>query len=91
MLRQDFVICYDIADTKRLQKIAKYLEKYAFRIQKSVFFYPNASQENIIVLVDELNSLLDEEEDDIRIYHIDIKNSIALESGVDLDTFNIIK
>lgn len=91
MLRQDFVICYDIADTKRLQKIAKCLEKYAFRIQKSVFFYPNASQENIIVLVDELNSLLDEEEDDIRIYRIDIKNSIALESGVDLDTFNIIK
>lgn len=90
MTRQDFVICYDIADTKRLAKIAKCLEKYASRIQKSIFFYPNASQENIFVLVDELNSLLDEQQDDIRIYHIDIKGSLSLQSGVDLNTFNII-
>jgi CRISPR-associated protein Cas2 len=90
MSRHDFIITYDIADAKRLHKIAKCLEKCAFRIQKSVFFYPNTSQADIFELVDELNELLDEEEDDIRIYHVDVKNSVALESGVDLEHFNLI-
>jgi len=90
MRQHDFVVCYDIADVKRLRKIAKCLEKHAFRIQKSVFFYPRASQANIFALVDELEKIIDEKDDDIRIYYVDIKNSIALESGIDLNNFNFI-
>lgn len=90
MIKHDFVICYDIADEKRLRKISKSLEKYAFRIQKSMFFYPNASQQNILELVNELEEILDEEEDDIRIYHVDTKNSISLMSGIDLANFNLL-
>jgi len=90
MTRHDFVICYDIANTKRLQKVAKCLEKSAFRIQKSIFFYPQATKENIFELIDELEAILDENEDDIRIYHVDVKNSISLESGIDLKTFNLL-
>lgn len=90
MIKHDFVVCYDIADVKRLRKISKCMEKKAFRIQKSLFFYPKASQSNIFELVDELNEILDENEDDIRIYHVDVKNSIALQSGIDLKNFNLI-
>jgi CRISPR-associated protein Cas2 len=90
MRRHNFIITYDIADIKRLHKVAKCLEECAFRIQKSVFFYPEASQADIFELVDELNELIDEDEDDIRIYHVDVKNSIALEGGVDLEHFNLI-
>lgn len=90
MIRHDFVVCYDIADVKRLRKISKCMEKKAFRIQKSLFFYPKATQSNIFELVDELNAILDENEDDIRIYHVDVKNSIALQSGIDLKNFNLV-
>jgi len=90
MTRHDFVVCYDIANVKRLRKVSKCLEKKAFRIQKSIFFYPQASQEEIFELVDELEAILDEEQDDIRIYHVDVKNSISLESGIDLKNFNLL-
>lgn len=32
-----WIISYDIADSKRLRKVAKFLEGYGIRIQKSVF------------------------------------------------------
>lgn len=91
MHRHDFVISYDIADEKRLPKVAKCLEKCAFRIQKSIFFYPSASQDDVFVLVDELNEIIDQEEDDVRIYQVDVKNSISLLSGIDLNEFNIVR
>ena len=90
MTKHDFVICYDIADVKRLRKVAKCLEQNAFRIQKSLFFYPQATQADIFALVNEIDELIDQEEDDVRIYHVDVKNSIALESGIDLAHFNLL-
>ena len=36
--RRLYLICYDIAeDPKRLARVARYLQKYAFRVQYSVF------------------------------------------------------
>lgn len=90
MTKVDFLVCYDIASKKRLPKIAKCLEKCAIRIQKSIFFYSQASQSDIASLIDEINEIIDDKEDDVRIYHIDIKNSIALESGINLEKANII-
>lgn len=90
MNRHNFVITYDISDTKRLHKVAKCLEHCAFRIQKSVFFYPDASQVDIFELVDALNEIISQEEDDVRIYHVNVESSIALESGIDLKNFYII-
>ncbi len=34
-----FLIAYDIADDKRLRKVAKYFERYAQRVQRSVFVF----------------------------------------------------
>ncbi len=90
MNKHDFVVCYDIADAKRIRKIARCLEKYAFRIQKSVFFYPQATKAEVFTLTNELDAIINQEEDDIRIYHVDVKNSIALESGIDLQNFNLV-
>lgn len=33
----NWIVCYDIASSKRLQKIAKIMEDYGVRVQKSVF------------------------------------------------------
>lgn len=90
MHKHNFVICYDIANIKRLAKIAKELEKDAFRIQKSIFFYPKATSSEIKDLVNRLLELIDEEEDDVRIYKVDVKNSIFLASGIDLKKFQVL-
>jgi len=90
MHRHDFVISYDIANKKRLPKVARCLEKYAFRIQKSIFFYPKASQYDIVELVEKLNDIIDQGMDDVRIYQVDIKNSHAWLSAIDLQHINVI-
>ncbi len=90
MKRYDFLICYDIADNKRLQKIAKTLEKEAIRIQFSVFLFPKASKEELFALLDKILKIYDKNQDDIRVYNI--KNSgIHLASGINLEQpFNFI-
>jgi CRISPR-associated protein Cas2 len=90
MKRFDFLVCYDMADTKRLRKVAKVLERESIRIQKSQFFYLGATQDDIVDLVDELNTIIDKEEDDIRIYKVDKLSSIHLKSGVNLKQPNLI-
>lgn len=84
MSKQDFLICYDIADEKRVAKIGKLIEKEALRIQRSVYFYEQVSKDELSVLVDRVLTLLDEEVDDLRIYTIRNKG-IALGEAIDLD------
>ena len=38
-----FIVCYDIADDKRRQRVAQILDAYGDRIQESVFELPVAS------------------------------------------------
>jgi CRISPR-associated protein Cas2 len=82
----DFLICYDISDEKRLRKLAKFLEKNGTRIQNSVFLYPKATKQHLKNLLAQILELIDQEEDDVRIYNIDIKNSLRFKSALDLNT-----
>ncbi len=84
MKKFDFVIGYDIASVKRLPKVARLLERVAIRIQYSLFFYPQVSKEELRVLVDALLEVIDEQEDDLRIYQVDTKRSLSLMRGFDL-------
>jgi len=86
----DFLFCYDIADEKRLKKVAKVMENSAIRIQYSVFFYPDATKLQIQQITTKLIDIIDEEVDDIRIYQVDIKRSFFLNSGIDLKNPTII-
>lgn len=89
MKGQDFIISYDISNEKRLAKVAKILEKFAFRIQYSVFFLPQATLKQKNELKALLLKVIKEDEDDLRIYKVDAKNSLALFSGIDLKNINI--
>jgi len=61
------LICYDIANEKRLSKVHKIVSEYAILIQYSVYYlYANA--EEIDTLCSELRSVINAKEDDIRIY-----------------------
>lgn len=84
MSKQDFLICYDIADEKRVCKIGKLVEKNALRIQRSVYFYDQVSKEELTILVEKILSILDSEVDDLRVYTIK-KKGIALGEAVDLE------
>ncbi len=83
MRRYDFVIAYDIADPKRLRKIAKTLEKKAIRFQYSLFLVTDATHEEVTALVERIVSLCNEEQDDIRIYRIK-HHGIRMGAALDL-------
>jgi CRISPR-associated protein Cas2 len=85
MHKIDFLICYDISDEKRLRKIARFLESTSIRIQKSIFFYPNCSRQEILKVSLKLEELINSNEDDIRIYNINKTKSINIKSAIDLE------
>ena len=84
MKRYNTLICYDIADKRRLNKVAKSLEKVSIRIQKSIFYYMEASVYDIKDIVKTLEKIIDKDEDDVRIYKVDKNSSLNLKSGIDL-------
>jgi CRISPR-associated protein Cas2 len=84
MSRGNFVVGYDIASSKRLRQVAKLLESRGVRMQYSLFIYHDVEKEEITHLVDEMIKIIDKEEDDVRIYRVDMKSSLSLGSGFDL-------
>jgi CRISPR-associated protein Cas2 len=87
----NFIIAYDISDKKRLSKLAKYIEQISIRIQKSIFFYTEVKKDDLIKTIEEINKIIDKENDDVRLYRIDVKNSIYLKNGINLEKPLIIK
>ena len=91
MHKANFIICYDIADPKRLRKIAKKLENTAIRIQYSIFLYIDATQQEIYELIENIKETIKDEEDDVRIYHIDINRSLCIHTALNLKSPTIVK
>lgn len=89
MKKSDYLICYDIADPKRLAKLSRFLEKRAFRIQYSVFFAPKKSKEEIYQLAQQITEFIDSQKDDVRIYKIK-DYGIILGKAYDLSEIFII-
>ena len=84
MRKKDFLICYDIADKRRLSKIAKIIEQNSMRIQYSVYFYENVTKKELDILIKKILNILDKDFDDFRVYTIKDKG-INLESAIDLN------
>jgi len=64
-----YLICYDIADPKRLHKVHRYWKERAMAVQYSVFagsFTPAGLWRAVAGIQD----LIDETEDDVRIYTV---------------------
>ena len=84
MKKFNFLICYEKSHEKRLPKVARVLERTSIRIQKSLFFYPEASKEDISNIVNDIEEIIKKDSDDVRIYKIDINSSIHFGSAIDL-------
>ena len=90
MKRYDFLISYDIADPKRLRKIARQIERKAMRIQYSVYVLFDATKEELSQLLEEILKIANEEQDDIRVYkisHYGIKMGSAIDLAKPYDFF----
>ncbi len=85
----DYLICYDISDAKRVQKMGRELDKLAIRIQYSVFYAPSASQEMLFDIMETIEEIIDPEEDDVRIYTV-MDAGIRLGQAIDLTDVTIL-
>ena len=72
---REFIISYDIADPKRLQRIHRMLKKLALPLQYSVF-YARMSEHQRDKLSNLLERKINPREDDIRIYPLPPKYNI---------------
>ena len=68
-MKRSYLIAYDVTDDRRLGQICRYLKKRAFHIQYSVFL-AELTPPQLADLSYELEHLIDEQTDDLRIYPV---------------------
>ena len=88
------MFCYDITDHRRLNKIAKTLEKYGIRIQKS-FFQCNVNKETADKIKRAILKIMDSKVDSFFIYPICdrcVLNTVSDGEGdiINLEPFEIL-
>ncbi len=62
-----YLISYDIADPRRLQRVHAFLKKHAMPVQYSVFL-ARVSERRLVSLLAEINERIDPRSDDVRAY-----------------------
>ncbi|GBD36828.1 CRISPR-associated endoribonuclease Cas2 [bacterium HR36] len=64
-----FLVAYDIADPRRLQRVARFMERRALRCQKSVFLYQGDLQ-GVDRMLNEVVRLLNVQEDIVQVWQL---------------------
>jgi CRISPR-associated protein Cas2 len=64
-----YLICYDIANPKRLGRVHRRTVKHALFVQYSIY-YLEGDRLNLQALLDDLRDVIDEKEDDVRAYTV---------------------
>ncbi|CAM4043350.1 CRISPR-associated endonuclease Cas2 [Psychrobacter arenosus] len=62
-----FVLCYDIADKKRLQRLQRLVSNHLIQLQYSVY-YGSLSKTDIDKLISQIQDITHKSQDDIRVY-----------------------
>jgi len=68
-MKANYLICYDIRHQRRLARVLRCMKKMGLHIQYSVFF-SRLTKDELALLKSELLDIIDDEEDDIRIYSL---------------------
>lgn len=72
-----YVICFDVRDQRRLQKIARELKNYGVRVQKSIFEC-HLEKDEFAALQGKLLRWMDRSEDHVRCYRLCPKDERAV-------------
>lgn len=64
-----YLVVYDIANPKRLRRIAKLMTSFGVRVQKSVFEC-NLRPVKVKQMIEAVNEIIDPDSDGIRIYSL---------------------
>ncbi len=62
-----YLICYDISEDFRLNKILRYMKGKGIHLQYSVF-YCLLNHKELLKIIDEVMAMIDLKQDDVRIY-----------------------
>lgn len=85
-----WLICYDIANPRRLGRVHRCVKKHAIPIQYSVYL-AQASANQMQDILREIEHIIDPKQDDIRIYPIPKNPNITLIGQAPLlDGFDLI-
>lgn len=74
--KRTWMICYDIADPRRLQRVHRIIRRQAIAVQYSVFVAPFTDQE-VDALLQLVKAEIDPTEDDVRAYPIKADGAVA--------------
>lgn len=66
-MKEHYLVCYDITDDHRLQRVLRFMKARGLHVQYSVFLCELAWND-LQILKDELSRLIDIRKDDVRIY-----------------------
>jgi CRISPR-associated protein Cas2 len=64
-----YLVAYDIADPRRLQRVARQMTRHALRCQKSVFLY-RGTREGLVAVLERVDQLLNQEEDVVQAWKL---------------------
>lgn len=71
-----WLVCYDIANPRRLGRVYRYINTVAVPVQYSLYITENSAQ-GILKIRDRLAKLIDPGEDDVRIYSLPVRSHIV--------------
>ena len=64
-----FLICYDIANPKRLGRVHRRAVRHAAFVQYSIY-YLVGSKSDLDAMLDEIQKVIDDDQDDVRAYAV---------------------
>ena len=76
-MKANYLVCYDITAPRRLARVYKFIKGRGLHIQYSVF-HCSLTWPNLLELKEKLSCLIDEEEDDIRIYPLPAEEKVII-------------
>lgn len=76
-MKANYLICYDISAPKRLSRLYRFMKGRGIHLQYSVF-HCSLTWQQLLQLNEKLSWLIDEEEDDVRIYPLPSNGKVVV-------------
>jgi CRISPR-associated protein Cas2 len=76
-MKANYLVCYDIADDRRLSHVLRYMKGKGVHLQYSVF-YCSLTWQDLIKLKTELSERINHKEDDVRIYPLPADSKVIV-------------